>query len=82
MNEYITVVALVQPTPELVVGNGMLRFLPHIDTFIDYKPHITLAYVKNTAEWQDHVEALNERFAGQKVKVLPGLNYGADGPEQ
>jgi hypothetical protein len=47
----------------------------HLDTFPDYKPHITLAYLKADSDWQAHVEPLSERLRGTSVNVT-GLNYG------
>ena len=73
---YYCIVAKIQVTDQLKEGNGRLRFLPHVDTFIDYAPHITLAYIKKDEAFRDDlVYALNERFAGKEVKVK-GINYG------
>lgn len=73
---YVCIIAKLTVTPNLIEGNGRLRFLPHIDTFIQYTPHITLAYVKADDEAVNQaVYALNERFAGKQVKVT-GINYG------
>lgn len=72
---YITIIALVEVTPELLDGLARLRLLPHIDTFADFKPHITLAYVKDTSDWQDYVHQLNKTYGGTSVKTT-GINYG------
>lgn len=71
----IVIIAEVAPTMDLVNANGELRRLPHIDTFADYRPHITLAYVKSSCDWQRYVNELNERLANTEVAVT-GLNYG------
>jgi 2'-5' RNA ligase len=71
----VVVVAKVQVTDELLEANARLRMLPHIDTFPEYHPHITLAYLKDSAEFESYVEQLNEKLSGQTVKVV-GLNYG------
>ncbi|HEY0108083.1 MAG TPA: hypothetical protein VGB67_00560 [Fibrella sp.] len=73
--DFITIIAEVLVTPELLDGNGRMRMLPHINTFPTYKPHITLAYVKASSDWQNYVNALNERYAGQTVGYK-GVNYG------
>lgn len=74
--DYYAIVARVDVTDTLTEGNGRLRFLPHIDTFVYYQPHITLAYIKKDDKVRDDaVYALNERFAGKQVRAL-GLNYG------
>jgi 2'-5' RNA ligase len=76
VSSYITIVALVRATDGLGEGNGRLRLLPHIDTFAEYHPHITLAYVKDTANWETYVETLNAQYAGQEI-MPAGLNYGS-----
>lgn len=73
--QFITVVAFIEPDVNLLEGNARIRLLPHIDTFPEYHPHITLAYVKDSAEWNEHIAVLNERYAGKKVPVVR-LNYG------
>lgn len=73
---YYCLVAKLKVTDTLSEGNARLRFLPHIDTFPTYKPHITLAYINKKANVRDYlIASLNERFAGKSVKVL-GVNYG------
>lgn len=72
---YVAIVALMRVTPELMEGNARLRFLPHIDTFPEYKPHVTLAYVKAESDWQSYVEALNEKYADSSLRA-EAINYG------
>lgn len=72
---FVTIVALLQVTPELAEANGRLRLLPHIDTFMEYRPHITLAYVSDSSDWQGYIKTLNERLAGQSVRSV-AVNYG------
>lgn len=74
-DKYITIIALVKVTDELLEANGRLRMLPHIDTFATYKPHITLAYVKESSDWKEYIDTLNSDLAGLNVPVT-GLNYG------
>ena len=71
--EYSCIVAHIAVTDELLEGNKRLRLLPHIDTFPDYKPHMTLAYVKAeaTSEWVESLQTL----VGQGIQVH-GINYG------
>lgn len=70
--EYSCIVAHLDPAG-LVEANSRLRLLPHIDTFPEYRAHMTLAYVKAeaTTEW---VETLSS-FVGKLVKTTE-LNYG------
>ena len=73
--EYVTIVALVDVTDELKEGHQRLSLLPHINTFGEYKPHITLAYVKASADWVGYVGELDKKFRGQFVAVK-GVNLG------
>ena len=72
--DYTPLVAEVS-TEGLDEANARLRFLPHIDTFPDYRPHITLAYLKPDADVAAYVDTLNRRLALMQVPVT-GLNYG------
>lgn len=70
------VVAHIKVTPELNEGNGRLRILPHVDTFMSYKPHVTLAYIKKDKEVLNRwVDNLRKKLNGTKLTVT-GLNYG------
>lgn len=69
------VIALLERTPELVDGHERLTLLPHINTFSEYHPHITLAYIKKEADVDKWVSSLNRKYKGQKVATT-GLNYG------
>lgn len=86
--DYTCIVAHIKVTPELSDGNGRLRMLPHIDGFAEYKPHVTLAYVRNdpaNVDWarttrEKWLLALDGRLRGRMVPVL-GLNYGGSSSE-
>lgn len=75
---YYCLIAELVVTPALIEGNGRLKFLPSIDTFIGYKPHISLAYIKSGDEQKrdKYIERLNARFVGMSPKVI-ALNYGS-----
>jgi hypothetical protein len=72
---YVTLVAGLQVSDALADANARLRLLPHIDTFPQYKPHITLAYVKNTSDWTTYISPLEDKLKGIEVRIT-GLNYG------
>lgn len=76
-NSYITIIALLKITDELKDGNGRLRLLPHIDTFQEYNPHITLAYVKDSSGWQEYINLLNEKYGGKTIQAK-NINYGGN----
>ena len=78
--DYYCLIAHVDPAP-LKEVNDRLRMLPHINTYPDYEPHLTLAYIKKDETLRDsYLELLNTRFAGKAVKAL-GVNYGGNKPE-
>lgn len=73
---YYCIIAHVKITDNLLEGHRRLEFLPHINTFPEYKAHITIAYVKKEEQIRDKVIAYySEALAGKQLQVL-GLNYG------
>lgn len=74
-SEYITIIASVKVSDKLLEAHQRLSLLPHINTFGEYHPHITLAYVKASSPWQEYVLKLNERFQGSTIATT-GLNLG------
>lgn len=71
---YSCIVAKLQPTGDLEEANRRLRFLPHIDTFLEYRPHVTLAYV-NAADADETISKLNAELYGETIPAI-GINYG------
>jgi len=69
------IVAHLEKTDELVDGHERLTLLPHINTFSEYLPHMTLAYVKLEANPEPWVKALGKVYNGKTVKAS-GINYG------
>lgn len=67
------------PAPFLMNAHARLSLLPHINTFPEYKAHVTLAYVHREYT-DDAVAALRKRFTRVglfRVRFNPiGLNYG------
>lgn len=74
------VIAHIETTPELIDGHERLTLLPHIQTFSEYKPHLTLAYVSKDADVDKWVDALGAAYNGKTIKAK-GINYG-DKPEK
>lgn len=75
---YSAIVAEIELTDGLLDVHRRLSFLPHIDTFTPYKPHVTLAYV-----WQEHADECitiaSERLVG--LELIPKqLNFGENKP--
>lgn len=72
---YSCVVAKLQAHDnDLEEANRRLRFLPHIDTFVEFKAHVTLAYV-NVQDTDETIGLLNDALYGQTLKAR-GINYG------
>lgn len=80
LGDSYAIIGLVRPTPEVVDGNERLSLLPHVNTFSEYHPHITLAYIKHDVDPAKWVSALAKKYNGQKIATT-GLNYG-DTPEE
>lgn len=75
---YYCVVAHIEVTNELMEGHQRMELLPHINTFVGYKPHITIAYLKKDETARDiFIEDLKTTLVGKELKVL-GLNYGGN----
>lgn len=74
---YKCVIAHLKITPEIQKAHARLEYLPHINTFLDYHAHVTLAYVHESKAdfW---VKTLNHRLTGEKLSVT-GINYGGQG---
>jgi hypothetical protein len=80
---YKCIVAHLRITPELLKAHGRLSYLPHIDTFPEYRAHVTLAYVKDQpsgVDWarttaEAWVRALQPALRDAPLPVT-GIDYG------
>lgn len=73
---YSCVIAHLDAGGDLREANRRLRFLPHVDSFLEYRAHVTLAYVKQ--EFTDRaVQALNDVLGGMELTAT-GINYGGE----
>lgn len=76
--EYYCIVAHLEVTDELLEGHRRLEFLPHINTFTGYKPHVTIGYIEKRENVRDDfIQLLKKEFVGKELKVK-GLNYGGN----
>lgn len=71
---YACVVAKLRTSGDLGEANRRLRFLPHIDTFVEYKPHVTLAYV-HEGQRDRAINRLHVALRGKTLKAT-GIDYG------
>ena len=77
--EYYCIIAHVKRTPELLEGHKRLPFLPHINTFAEYNPHLTIAYIKKEEWMRDSIIAdLSKVLLGKKLKINPSINLGGN----
>lgn len=73
--DYSVIVAHVVVTENLVDAHTRLLELDNTQTFDEYRPHITLAYIKGSADRDYWVKTLNTVYAG-KVLSPYGLDLG------
>lgn len=76
--EYYCIIGLIEVTPKLKEAMERLSFLPHINTFAGYKPHVTIAYVKKDEKLRDRIVSdLTKLYAGKTLKTEPELDLGS-----
>jgi len=76
---YYCIVGHIEVTSKLLEGHERLQFLPHIDTFAGYRPHITIAYVVKDEAIRDRViNDMNKMYAGKELTVSRKLNLGGN----
>lgn len=75
---YYCIVAKIEKTDDLIEAHNKMTLLPNIQTFPDYKPHITIAYIIKDETIRDNfIEYLKKELLGKELKVI-GLNYGGN----
>lgn len=75
---YYCIVAHIEVSEKLLEGHRRVEFLPHINTFTGYKPHISIAYIiKDEAIRDDFIAHLKKEWVGKELKII-GLNYGGN----
>ena len=76
--KYCCIVAHIKVTPEVQEGHERLEFLPHVNTFTGFKPHVTLAYIKEDPEFKAQIiKEMSDVLVG-KTLTITGVNYGED----
>jgi len=76
--DYYCIVAHIKMTPELLEGHQRLEFLPHINTFNGYKPHMTICYLNKSQgeEYRDNmIKEFKNLWVGKKLTIT-GINKG------
>lgn len=59
--EYYCIIAKVSITDNLMKARSLLELLPHINTFPDYKAHITLGYIEKDKNALDSILSINKK---------------------
>jgi 2'-5' RNA ligase len=73
---YYCIIAHLEVSDKLREGRTRLELLPHINTFPDFKAHVTIAYVDKKEDVRDGViKFYKEKLEGKSLKVTE-LNYG------
>lgn len=78
---YIAIIAEVVKSAALIGGRKLLETLDYSDEFDEYRPHITLAYVKTDTgvDTQAWIDRLNEAFAHKFISGdVTWLDLGTD----
>lgn len=74
---YYCLVAHIKVDDKLMEGHQRLEFLPHINTFTGYKPHMTICYIRKDEKLRDGlIKYFNECWSGKKMRVKTGINLG------
>jgi len=73
---YDVVVGRIESTV-LNEANRRLRLLPHVDTFVDYKPHVTLAYVQK-GTGRGFADAIWNNVMFEADLIGKAINYGGE----
>ncbi len=73
------IIAHIKKTTELVEGHDRIGLLPNAETFSEYKPHMTLAYIRKDADLGKWIQNLGTAYNGKEL-ATDGIDYG-DLPE-
>lgn len=74
--QYYCVIAKIKKDENLINANNLLKKLPHISSFPEYTPHVTLAYIKKDEDTlTEIINKLNSKLKNSKIKTTR-MNYG------
>lgn len=75
--DYNVIIATVVETTNLLEGRERLEQLPHTDTFGVYRPHVTLAYIKGSADREEWIRGMDYILDG-RIYPVSEVDYGLD----
>lgn len=74
---YWCIIAHIYKDKNLLEGHQRLSFLPHINTFPEYTPHMTLGYIQCSEEKRDEIiQKMNEKLKGLCIDVTGDIDLG------
>ena len=74
--KYYCIVGHVKKTKDIMEAHDKMTLLPNIQTFVGYKPHVTIAYIVYDSEIRDEfIVHLKKELVGKTLQAK-GLNYG------
>ena len=77
--DYYCIIALIEVSDDLKEGKERLEFLPHVNTFTSYTPHMTVAYIKKDEIIRDRlISDLRALYNGKEFPVSSKLNLGSN----
>jgi phage portal protein BeeE len=75
LEDSYAIVAHIKKTTELIDAHDRIGLLPNAETFSEYKPHMTLAYIKKDADLGKWIKALGGVYNGEQLTTA-GIDYG------
>jgi len=59
-----------------------MQLLPHIDTYSEYKPHVTICYIQKNDKLRDEIiKDLKETLVGRRLYIT-NINLGGNKNEK
>ncbi len=76
--EYYCIVAKLKLTDNIIEGHNRMQLLPHIDTYSEYKPHVTICYIQKNDKLRDEIiKDLKETLVGRRLYIT-NINLGGN----
>lgn len=80
--EYYCIVAKLKLTDNIIEGHNRMQLLPHIDTYSEYKPHVTICYIQKNDKLRDEIiKDLKETLVGRRLYIT-NINLGGNKNEK
>jgi hypothetical protein len=74
--DYFVIVATIKIDDWIMDGHERIAFLPHINSYQEFVPHVTLAYVKKDVNIKNQaIKFFQDKLVGKSFKIK-NINYG------